>query len=261
MCNNAENYINHTIRTINELRTIGEYYNDIVLIYDNELVNMLENEISNLFKDELTKLNVILQFFPTIDRTSFTEMFKNNPFTKGDKREITKTFQYHKFYVFHEYFKNWDKIFYIDAGMHILKPIKKILDIECDNNLLAHSDSYPYYKNKLDCQFEQIAFPDVYNDLKKNFNLKIDFFQSTILLFNSSIINSNTLNDLIELSNKYFISSTNEQGIMNLLFNCKLGIWKQIQLRDDNTFFYDFWERPNYSKNNYIMLKRIRFNR
>lgn len=89
--------------------------------------------------------------------------------------------------------------------------------------------------------------------------LNIDFFQSGILLFDTNIIKHNTFVELVKLSEEYFISKTNEQGIMNLYFNSKLKIWKQIQVKDDTTFFYDMWERPKYKKHDYIMLKSIRF--
>ena len=58
---------------------------------------------------------MIKKYFPTIDRSKFIEMFNTKPFTKGDRREITKSFQYHKFYLFTEYFKQWKKIFYIEV--------------------------------------------------------------------------------------------------------------------------------------------------
>ena len=117
MCNNVDKYKMHTIRTIKEIRTIGLYDGDIILLYD--------DDYDDEFKNKLTEYNVILKFFPKIDRTKFLEMFRENPFKEGDKREITKTFQYHKFYLFDKYFKNWKKIFYIDAGMYIFKPIQK----------------------------------------------------------------------------------------------------------------------------------------
>ena len=259
MSNNVEIYKANTLRTINELRTIGNYLDDIVLMYDDELVEILEIQETNDFKNQLLSMNVRLKYFPTINRTQFLEMFKIKPFVEGDKREITKTFQFHKFYLFNEYFKQWDKIFYIDAGMHIFKPINKIIDLDCKNKLLAHSDAYPYLKSKLNCQFETQAYPEIYSKLKSNYKLNIDFFQSGILLFDTNIINSNTFDELIKLSEEYFISKTNEQGIMNLYFNSKLGIWKQIQVKDDTTYFYDLWERPNRKKQDYIMLKRIRF--
>lgn len=259
MCNNVDKYKNETIRTLYELRQIGKYDGDIILMYDDELLCLSDENFKDEFKHQLLNLNVQLKYFPKIDRTKFINMFKETPFIEGDKREITKSFQFHKFYLFDRYFKNWNKIFYIDAGMHIFKPIQKMLEIDFSNSLLAHSDAYPYYKSKLDCQFEKQAYPETYNNLKKEFNLNVDFFQSGILLFDSNIIQENTFEELIKLSEKYFISKTNEQGIMNLLFTCKLKIWKQIQIKDNDTFYYDMWERPKYKKHNYIMLKRIRF--
>ena len=56
------------------------------------------------------------------------------------------------------------------------------------------------------------------------------------------------------------ISKTNEQGIMNLYFNCTLKIWKQIQTKDNETRYYDMWERVSTTKKDFIMLKKIRFN-
>jgi hypothetical protein len=259
MCNNVDIYKINTLRTINELRTVGAYKDDLVLIYDDELVDILGNQSQDNFKNKLIEQNVILKYFPKINRDKFTQMFRENPFVDGDKREITKTFQFHKFYLFSEYFKQWDKIFYIDAGMHIFKPIDKIINLECTNKLLAHSDAYPYYKSKLNCQFESKAYPDIYKKLKSNFKLNVDFFQTCILVFDTNIIKSNTFDELIKLSEEYFISKTNEQGIMNLYFNLKFKIWNQIQIKDDYTYYYDFWERSKHKKCDYIMLKRIRF--
>lgn len=270
MTNNIEIYKVNTLRTIEELRTIGKYLDDIVLMYGDDLIEMQEiQEIQETqetlethkieFKNQLKSLGVELKYFPTIDRTRFIEMFKIKPFVLGDGREITKTFQFHKFYLFDKYFKQWDKIFYIDVGMHIFKPIDKIIGLDCKNKLLAHSDAYPYFKSKLNSQFETQSYPEVYSKLKSNFKLNVDFFQSTILLFDTNIINSNTFCELVDLSEEYFISKTNEQGILNLYFNSKLKIWKQIQVKDNTTYFYDFWERVARKKQDYIMLKRIRF--
>lgn len=258
MCNDVEHYINGTLRTIKELREIGKYDNDIVLMYGDDLIDRMDNP-ENIFTLELNNLSVIKKYFPTINRSKYIEMFINKPFGSGDKREITKSFQFHKFYLFTDYFKQWEKIFYIDAGMHIIKPIYPMITLKCNNTLLAHSDAYPFYNNELDCQFDKLSYPEVFNKLKNNFNLNIDYFQTTIMLFDTNIIKNNTFDELIKLSEEYFISKTNEQGILNLLFNCKLGLWKQITSRDKNTYYYDFWERPKRNKNNYIMLKRIRF--
>ena len=257
MCNNVESYINCTIRTLKEIRENGKYNGDIVLMYDDDLKDKLHVLVE--LNDVITHYNIKLKYFPTVDRTKFLKLFKENPFKEGDKREVTKSFQFHKLYLFDTYFKQWEKVFYIDAGMHIFREINKILELDCKGTLLAHSDTYPYYKQKLDCQFEKTSYPDVYLNLKNTFNLNVDYFQTGVLLFDTSIIKANTFNDLIGLSEQFFISKTNEQGIMNLYFNCKLKIWKQIKTKDSQTRYYDMWERPGTTKKDFIMLKRIRF--
>jgi hypothetical protein len=67
------------------------------------------------------------------------------------------------------------------------------------------------------------------------------------MLFDTNIILDNTFNDLINLMNKYPISKTNEQAIMNLYFNAEKNVWKQIPLG-----YYDYMRRENY---NYILTK------
>ena len=121
--------------------------------------------------------------------------------------------------------------------------------------MLAHSDAYPTYEWMLKNQFDFNQFPELYKELNQNFNLQVNYFQSTILLYDTSIIEDNTKDILIELSNKYINSKTNEQGIMNLYFNCLKNIWEQIKIKDEETFYYDFFERNNFKWSDYIMLK------
>lgn len=47
----------------------------------------------------------------------------------------------------------------------------------------------------------------------------------------------------------------NEQGIMNIHFNCKLNIWKQILFRNDQAHYYCMREEVGKKWSNYIMLK------
>ncbi len=254
MCNNNEYYIKEMLRTIYEIRKIGNYNLDIVLMIGNDLKEKLaeENEITI----KLRELSVIIKYFEDIDRSKYLKLFEEKPFQEGDKREITKVFQYHKFHLFNIYFKQWDKIFYIDVGMHIFKDLNRMLNIECNNKILAHADAYPYYKNKLECQFEKITYKEVYDKLKQKYNMKKDHFQTGILMFNTNIIKENTFNELVKLSDEYYNSKTNEQGILNLYF---IDNWSQIKLKDDETYYYDMWERGKLRKKDYIMLKRIRF--
>lgn len=235
-------YLNKAKNTINEIRKIGQYTDDIVLLIGDDLIN-----------DDVIIDDVIIKYFPTIDRQKIIDILKQKPISDG--REINKVFQWHKIHIFDPYFKQWDKCLYIDAGMHIFKSINKIIDLDCTNKILAHSDAYPTYEWNLTVQFDSVQFPELYNDLKSNYNLTVDYFQSGVLLYDTNIITDNTKSDLIELSNKYINSKTNEQGIMNIYFNCIKNIWEQIKIKDNDTHYYDYWERFNLKRSDYIMLK------
>lgn len=65
------------------------------------------------------------------------------------------------------------------------------------------------------------------------------------MLYDTNIINEYTFSDLYSLALKYTISKTNEQGIMNLYFNCEKKLWKQLQLSNSETNFYDYCSRKS----------------
>ena len=159
-------------------------------------------------------------------------------------------FQYFKFYIFDIYFKKWDKVLYIDSGMHIYNPIKRLFDISTEDVLYAHSDSYPEYTQKLDSQFAKNN--SIYDNLQNEYDLTINnYFQSTMLYFDTHIIKENMVKELIDLLNTYPISN-GDQAIMNLYF---IDTWKPMPIKDSTGFFYDFMERENYKPTDYIMLK------
>lgn len=236
-----EPYLNKALTTIEEVKKIGNYNGDIVLLVGDDL------------KDKVNYSNIIIKHFPTIDKSETLNKLNNKNISDG--REFFKTFQYHKTYCFHKYFKSWDKCLFLDAGMKIIKPIKKIINLDCAGKLLAHSDAYPNYQWKLSCQFDKKYFPELYFDLEKQYDLNIDYFQSGIMLYDTNIIEEDTCQTLIDLSNKYYNTRTNEQAIFNLYFNCYKKIWEQIKIKDDETYYYDHNERSSFSWRDYIILK------
>lgn len=240
-------FFNIFIVTCTMLINNGNYKGNICLVIGDDLLN---DEL--LLSSIIVSNKIIIKHFPNI---IFSDNFmKINTKINTDGRNIIKKFQWHKMHLFNVYFKQWEYIFYIDCGMKILSDIKPIMDQMTKNTLLAHSDAYPYYQWKLYNQFDTFSFKNIYNHLSNTYNLNIDYFQTGILLYDTNIIEDNTFNDLMELSNKYPISKTNEQAIMNLYFNCTKKIWKQLPLKNSNTNFYDFCCRnPLYTK--YIIVK------
>jgi len=250
MCNSKQ--IMRAAKTIHELRVNGRYIDDIVLFFDEDIEPYLYKleELKSVY-------NLILKKFPKIDSSTYLTVLERAKFDWGYDAK-NKLFILHKFYVFDVYFKQWDKVLYIDAGMHIYNNIYRILNLDCKDVLLAHSNSYPYnyFRWNLDHQFNLTNEPDIVKKLYNNFDMTIkDNLQTTMLLFDTSIILDDTVSKLIELLNEYPICKAVDQGYMCLYFQCIRNIWKPIPIMDNEGFLYDYMERYDYKYNEYVMLK------
>jgi len=245
VCNDA--YFNKFLYTLNQLVTNGKYSGDICLVIGDDLVD------SHLLNYNIIKNNnVIIKHFPNIKFSK--EFIEINNKINTDGRNITKKFQWHKLHLFNTFFKKWNYIFYIDCGMTIFSDITPMLNEVSENTLLAHSDAYPTYKWRLYDQF--CNNNEHYTKLTNTYNnLNIDYFQTTIMMYDTKIINENTYDELLKLSYEYPISKTNEQGVMALYFTNIRPLFKQIKIHNENTHFYDFISRNK--ENKYIMTKRI----
>ncbi len=164
-----------------------------------------------------------------------------------------KIFQYHKLYLFHTFFKKWKYIFYIDCGVNIFDDISPILKCSSPSKLLAHSDAFPTYEWKLHHQFDKTNI--LYGQLSKRYDLNINYFQTTIMLYDTNIIEDNTFENLLKLTKDFPISITNDQGIIALYFSSINRNFDQIRTQDENTYYYDYLSRN--SSNKYIMLKTV----
>ena len=258
------NYFQKAFTTIYGLRTIGNYSGSIVLITDENTIHQMFSKESPDpdFHNMVKSLSITIKTFENINLSYILEKIGGKPFKQTlDCRELTKTFQWHKLHIFDTFFKQWKNILYIDAGMNIFKEVEPFWDI-IDNYgndvLLAHSDTYPEFKNNYKNQFEQLSFPEIFLELENLVDLSRDNFQTTMLLFNSDIIKESTKTDLILYMNKFPISKTNEQGIMNIYFNGILKIWEPLPTYWGNTFTYDFWNRGTIRPTEYIITKYTR---
>jgi hypothetical protein len=228
--------------TCKNLRTVGNYNEDIILMLGNDLSQ------SDIDQDFIQTNKLIIFKLPTMtfDPETLRKIFS----IPRDYYWNLKFFQYHKFNLFHPFFKQWKYIFYMDCGINILNDITPMLSLFKPGKIVAHSDAYPLYEWKLKRQFDssQIEF----KELITNYNLDIDYFQTTILLYDTSIITDRTVFDLMTLVKKYPLSITNDQGIIALYFRNQ---WSQIPIKNDDTYFYDYMKRNSSDK--YIMVKSL----
>jgi len=244
-----DNYLEKAYETLNDLRNAGKYSGEIVFFYNDELKNI------NRLNEMKDKYNIILKQFPKIDTASVEKSINSMNNSSKFKVLRNKMFQYHKFYIFNTYFKEWDKVLYIDSGMHIFNDINRILQLDSNGYLLAQSDGYPSNIFTLESQFD--INTNIGKELQSIYNLKIkDFFQSGVLLFNTTIIEDSTFNNLVELMNKYPIG-WGDQSIMNIYFIFIKNIWKALPTKDDKGFLYNITILENTTSSDYVMVKNI----
>ena len=244
-CN--EKYFDKFLYTCGQLIKNGNYQGDICLMIGDDLKKKMEY-IEHPF---IIENHIQIKYFPDIYFTNhFLELFYK---LGRDEFWIKKIFQYHKLHLFDVYFKKWDFIFYIDCGVTIYRDITPMLNSRKNLRLLAHSDSYPTYQWRLNVQFDSSSSKDIFDKLNKNYDLNIDYFQTTIMLYDTQIIEENTFFNLHQLMLEYPISKTNDQGIIALYFTNVDKKFEQIKIKDDQQYFYDYLRRDRNLP--YIMLK------
>jgi hypothetical protein len=224
------------------LITNGKFNGDVVLIIGDDL------ELDTIVKNDFIILNnIIVKKFKNISfpleistkMESLTEVNKN------------KKFQWHKVHVFDVFFKNWDYVFYLDCGMRIHNDISKILNVRKKNFFIAQSDDYPGSGWDLSMQF--VKTDPLFNILNQKYSLNIDYPQTTLMLFDTNIIDNNLINNLIDLTCEYPITRTNEQAIIALYFTNINKIWEVIPEGDEEIYYYSY--NRIYNNKDYIITK------
>jgi hypothetical protein len=240
-------FFDRLIQTLSSILSY-EYVGDICVVIGDDLVNS-----DKLNHNLLKQASITIKHFPDIIFTDdFNEKFNSMP---REEYWRCKKFQYHKLNLFNTFFKQWDYVFYIDSGMKVYSSIMPIVNARREGKFLAHSDAYPDYNYNLEFQF--IKEDPLFFELSKKYNFGVDFPQTTIMLYDTSILDEKTFTDLVELAEECKISKTNDQGIIALYYTNIKPLWEQIQLEDENTWFYDYELRPNKTNKPHIMLKRV----
>ena len=234
-------YFNKAFITINDLKTIGNWQGDIVLITID----------FDLQEDYKVSQNIIEHKFPSIDKTILLNEIGPNGFSNSDKREIYKLNQWEKLHVFDDYFLQWERVVFLDAGLRVLDDVKYLLELDYRNSILAPNDASPNFRS--DQIFKhQLSFDD---DSKIDL-IRMDFgneiFESYHMLncmwvYDTSILKICNKTQLLDAMNKYTLCKTNEMGIMNLMFHFKYNLWKEFPLKASNNKYLFEWCELNHN--------------
>ena len=151
---------------------------------------------------------------------------------------------YYKYYLWTEYFKKWDWIFYCDLDVLFFNKIdfdlksrqKDVLYAnDCNGTLLHFQFEYRDYKVK---EFDEET-RDKYDELQQY--TKSPSFQSCYMIFHKDCIKDDTFKKLMKLHNEYYVyyhdlilsGLTEEQSILNLAF---IGNWDKLGSRYLNAY-------------------------
>ena len=216
-----------------DLRETGKYYGDIILLTDEKTNCKKINKLND------KKINI-----KRFNKIKFSRNANNNLNKIKFGRNKTKQFQWHKFYLFNEFFKNWNFIFYLDINMKIRNNINELLKLASKDTLFAPYDAFPNLDWKLKSQFD--TENPLYDELKQKYDLENPkYFQTGILFFDTGIIRKNTFKRLSELTETYPISKNNEQGIMNLYFLYDFPVFKRLPENVQSKKTYSYWKLEN----------------
>ncbi len=215
------NYFAKAKRTILDIRTRGQWTNDVVLI-------TVGFDASPNFLDYY---NIIQHRVEHIDTSYILEQYTKRPIRPTcDNREFAKLTQWDKFYVFDQFFSKWSKIIYVDAGLRIFDSVKYLDELDCTGSILAPDDAPPYDMSKrFRCIIELDQHGDIVHKLLNEYPLSIlneRYFLNCIWVYDTSILKTIHVSELIDCMNKYPICRCNEMTIMNLIFTFKYKLWK-----------------------------------
>ena len=216
----------------------GNYKGEIVILTSLITPTFLINSIRK-------NKNISVVRFPNIKFTrKIKKRYLNLDTNNQPNRFETKNFQWFKLNLFHAKMRKWEHVLYLDINLTVHHDINKIMELKPLNIFYAKADAYPEYNRVLESQFDT-SQPEI-NDLRKKYNLSSNnYFQSGLIYYDTSIIKDNTLKEIVNLSHRYPISITNEQGILNLYFQKKVDTYIELPEYLDDYIIYFYWKIAN----------------
>ena len=236
-----EDYFNKAIVTIHDLRTTGDWRGDIAIITIGFDLNKNYEILYNLIEVK----------FPLIDKSNLLNKIGPNGFSNSDKRELNKLNQWEKLHVFDDYFLQWRRVAFLDAGLRVLDNVKYLLELNYTNRILAPNDASPnfrpdqVFKNQL--SWDNVELMEL---VKRDFGIGIldsHHMLNCIWVYDTRILKICNKQQLIDAMNKYTLCKTNEMGIMNLLLHFKYDLWRPFPLKTSSGKYLFEWSELNHT--------------
>lgn len=231
------NYLTKAYRTIKDLRGRGKWSGCIVLCCVDCTADPGFLETYSVKEYRLTHLNT----------DEHVARLKKNPIRPmADNRHFGKLTQWDKLQVFTPYFKQWDRIVFLDAGLRVLDSVDALLSLEWHGKLVAPNDVGPYDNgNRFQCQVDLEANPDATCLFFEEFStdiLKEMYFMNCMFLFDTELITDTTYTELLDYMEKFPIMLCNEMGTMNLYWTFVKKVWSMFPEKINDKYLYQWSE-------------------
>jgi len=247
-----EPYLHKAIQTIKDIRGVGQWTGDLVLI---TVGFTLPEDIRKMFSITTTS------FLP-INTDSLLAHFRANPFIEPtcDGREFKKCTQWEKLHVFDSYFCQWERILFVDAGLRLLDGVDNFLSLEWRGRFLAQDDTWNNSSKTFRCQLEIPKNEEYLQVLDSNYGNILDqkYFLNCMFIFDTSLLTNTSKEEMVMIMNTFPIWRTNEMGVMNIFFTFYLKVWTPFPTRAKNGKYLFEWceyNRPSTRWYEYCALK------
>ncbi len=242
ICDSNPKYFERCLRTVRGVRGAGRYLGDVCLVTDQQSRSKYQAALNHD-----PRLEVVA--FDKIDVPSLQTLTAAHP-EKASGCAL-------KFNLFRPFFRKWRYVLYIDCGVRVRGPLGPIFATRAPGRLLAHSDAYPEYTRTLRHQFDDgkaaragrsaadtMNVRATFEKLESRFNLDVDYFQSTLMLYDTVLASAESFDAILRLYNNYPIGKLNDQCFLSLYFGNIARRWTQIPLRGPSgQALYDYHRR------------------
>jgi hypothetical protein len=246
-------YFDKAVRTIQDLRIVGEWSGPIVLIAVDFTPDSAFCEC----------YGVQVVSFPRIPTNTLIAEYSRNPLSipTHDRREFTKVTQWEKLHVFDSFFQAWERVVYLDAGLRILDTVENFLCLEWKGKFLAPDDTWNDANKRFRCQLEMTNNPSVLQSYVETYGegvLNETYFLNCMWIYDTAILSTPIQQEMLECMNRFPLWRTNEMGVMNTILVFQHRLWAPFPLTARNgKYLFDWCElnRPSTHWKQYCVLK------
>ena len=228
------NYFPRAKQTITDIRIKGKWLGTIALI-------TIDFELDDNFKDyyEVTEVKI-----KPLDKEKLINLIPEGGFPGSDKREINLVNQWEKLQVFDDFFRKWNRVVFMDAGMRVLDSVQYLLELDYKGCILQHYEKHSKFYDALYKGNESIL-----EMVRDNFGETIEsesVYLNGLWVYDTNILDICNKEELMKGMYKYPLCLRNEMTLMQLFFNFKHDLVKPLPVKSSNDKYLFGWSDVDY---------------